>query len=439
MVATTLLVALALSALLADRIFERQQAADIAALLSRELERVTFLLESSTLGQDFLGESSQGLHLQFVGSDGRVIVPSGAPEPLPLATTTTPDTVEYLGARMMVRSAPWRLGTGTVIGTIRLGYDAEQALTSRERLRWALLLAGAVIALVSGVVGVWFVGRELRPLASLARQAAALDPAEPTLSFSPRQDEVGQVGSALVSAVDAIRQRQVSERERLAAIAHELAAPLSVVAGQLESLTEGGSEGHEAHTAALISARDAARELLHTSQDLLTLARGELGVEVQLEYVTLAAVARRIAAEYAGVRLAIDDEGAMLGSHQRLGQMVRNLVRNAVQAASAPAAVEVHVYRSGVRVMLAVTDDGPGLTPEVERRVFDTNFSQRRGGNGLGLPVVRMLAEAHSGSVSVAGNPGTGATFELSFPSLDAQLIEDDVPEDGVDASDREG
>src|SRR5690606_35856334 len=242
---------------------------------------------------------------------GRVIVPAGSPPALPLVEASAPATVEYLGARVMASSAPWRSAAGTVIGTVRLGYDAEQALTNRNRLRWALLVAGAVIAVLSGAAGVLIVGRELRPLGSLARQAAALDPADPSLTFSSRrQDEVGQVGSALVTAVDAIRQRQVSERERLAAIAHELAAPLSVVVGQLESLTEGGQDRalvaergldstdgcdckralvrDQAHDAALISARDAARELLYTSQDLLTLAGGELGVEVRLEHVTLA-------------------------------------------------------------------------------------------------------------------------------------------------------
>src|SRR5690606_9371094 len=95
---------------------------------------------------------------------------------------------------------------------------------------------------------------------------------------------------------------------------------------------------------------------------------------------------------------------------------------------STAAGVTIHVYRSQETVMLAVTDDCPGLTPEDQPKVFDVNFSQRQGGNGLGLPVVRMLAEAHSGSVSVTGKPGDGARFELSFPSLDAQLAEDEPP-----------
>src|SRR5690606_2152793 len=107
-------------------------------------------------------------------------------------------------------------------------------------------------------------------------------------------------------------------------------------------------------------------------------------------------------------------------------------------AASSAAGVTIHVYRSQETVMLAVSDDGPGLTPEDEHRVFDVNFSQRQGGNGLGLPVVRMLAEAHSGSVSVTGRPGEGARFELSFPSLDAQLAEDEPPDDEPDSGDHD-
>jgi two-component system sensor histidine kinase FlrB len=89
-------------------------------------------------------------------------------------------------------------------------------------------------------------------------------------------------------------------------------------------------------------------------------------------------------------------------------------------------------------VLLAVTDDGPGLSVDDQRRVFDADFSHRPGGNGLGLPVVRMLAETHSGTVSVTGNPGTGATFELSFPSLEAQLAEDDLAPEALDASDHD-
>ena len=422
LMAVILLVALALSALLVDRMFARQQRSDMTGLLQRELDRVTFLVESSTLGQDFLGESSQGLHLQFVTAGGAVVVPAGSPAPLPLAATTGSELVDYLGARVMVVAAPWRLPTGSVIGTVRLGYDAEAALADRSRLRQILLVSAAVIALVSGIVGLLVVGRELRPLAQLARQAARLDPADPKVEFSgPSRGEVGQVRDALTAAVAAIRERQQSERAGLAAIAHELAAPLSVVAGQLESLAARNPDP------AVTSARDASRELLYTSQDLLTLARGELALDVQLEQVELASVARRIVGEYRGVTLTVDDEGLLLGSPQRLGQMTRNLVRNAVQAASSPAVVSVRVYREGDEVRLAVSDDGHGLDEEALAHLFDVNFSRRAGGHGLGLPVVKALTEAHAGTVSVESSPGNGATFVLSFPTLEARLSDDDA------------
>ena len=419
--AAILLVALALSALLVDRLFARQQLADMTALLQRELDRVTFLVESSTLGQDFLGESSQGLHLQFVSAGGAVVVPADSPEPLPLPTLGT-ELVDYLGASVMVVTAPWRLPTGSVIGTVRLGYDAEVVLADRARLRQILLWSAAVIALVSGVVGVLMVGRELRPLAQLADQAARLDPADPRVEFTgTNRGEVGQVSDALTAAVAAIRERQQSERAGLAAIAHELAAPLSVVAGQLESLAARNPDP------AVTAARDAARELLYTSQDLLTLARGELAFDVQLEQVELASVARRIVAEYRDVELTVDDAGLVLGSPQRLGQTIRNLVRNAVQAATSPAAVSVRVSRTGDEVRLSVSDDGPGLEEEALTHIFDVNFSRRAGGHGLGLPVVKALTEAHAGSVSVESSPGRGATFVLSFPTLEARLSDDDA------------
>lgn len=421
LVMVALLVALVSSALLTVALFERHQLSELSALLARELDRVQALMSNPEIGASLLDDGVQFLTLQLVGRDDVVMIPEGSPEPLPV--TDSPSWVTWDYRPHLVASEPWIVGSGLVIGTVRLGYDASNALAVRSTLRTSLLWAAGVIALLSGALALIVLSRQLRPLTRLAEEAAALEPADPVLNLPPmRDDEVGRVGTALESAVNAIRQHRQEERDALAGVAHELAAPLTVVAGQLEALAA-NDDSRQLH-----AARDAARELLHTSQDLLTLARGELRMPLQLNVVALAQVAERVTAEYPGVHFAAEGAGLVLGSQERLAQIVRNLVRNAVQAASGAAGVSVTVAEGPEQVTLEVTDDGPGVDDETRAHMFDRHFTRRdsQGGSGLGLSVVRELVEAHGGQVEVLAAVGGGARFRVTLASLEADLGQGD-------------
>lgn len=420
----SLLVALAAMVVLSELLFERQQLAELEALLERELTRVERLLSEGGVGENLLDEDAGSLRLQFVTTGGVVVVPGPSEPAIPLTTGTA--TATYLGKPALVASMPWRVEGGPVAGTVRLAYDIESALATRSNLRSSLLIAGLAIAAITMTVSLLLVGRELRPLARLAQRAAALDPADPNLELEPvRDDEVGRVAAALQRAVEAIRSRKLEEREALAAVAHELAAPLTVVAAQLEALAERDDEPR------LRSARDAARELLHTSRDLLTLARGELNLPIDLEVVSLGSVASRVAGEYPGVTVesGTTGEDMVLGSEMRLAQVVRNLIRNAVQASGRPHGVNVRVGAEGNDVVLVVTDDGPGMDPKIAEVAFERNFTTKPDGrgHGLGLAVVKSIVEAHGGAIGLRSEAGNGLRVAVTLPTLESSLSNDGV------------
>ena len=417
LLASALLLALLAFAGLAGAVFAQIQDRELGQLLQRELTRVQTLLDQEAVGERFLDTPGQSMTLQFVTRGGQVAIPSGNPQALP--KEAAPTLVDRNGRTLMVASAPWKLASGTTLGTIRLGMDVTDALAARRTLRVSLVTSGLLIAVAAMLAGLLILGRTLRPLKQLAVQADALDPRDPHLTaVTDRRDEVGRVYDALRRALEAIRERQQAERDALAEVAHELAAPLSVVAGQLDALSESDDDPH------VRAARDAARELLYTSQDLLSLARGELERPVELEAVDLGGLARRVAHEYPGVEVAAEGKARVLASPLRLSQAVRNLVRNALQAASGPAGVRVRVVRDGSAVRLEVHDDGPGLDEEARRHVFERYYTRRRaaGGSGIGLAVVRAIVEAHDGSVAVRSTPGEGSVFSLVLPSLEAQI-----------------
>ncbi|MBX3140537.1 MAG: HAMP domain-containing histidine kinase [Trueperaceae bacterium] len=413
----SLLAALGASVLLSVALFERHQTRELTALLRRELQRVTALMADPTVGEHLLTAEFEHLNLQLVGPAGEVFVPEGDPEPIPLGN----GRAVWGGKDVVVASAPWILGGGVRLGTVRLSYDVSEALATRRALRSSLLIAAGLIALISAAIGLQLLRRQLRPLRRLAEEAAALDPSDPHLTLPHLPvDEVGEVGRALEGAVSAIRQRQQAERDALAGIAHELAAPLSVVAGQLEGLAAADPSPQ------IRAARDAARELLYTSQDLLTLARGELQVALEPSVVPLAEVAERVCAEYPGVVCDRPAAGLVLGSRERLAQAVRNLVRNAVQAATAPEQVVITVTETTGEVTLSVADDGPTLTDEASRRLFERNFTSKaaQGGSGIGLTIVKELVEMHGGRIVAEPIPGGGTRFTMTLPPLSAQLEE---------------
>jgi two-component system, OmpR family, sensor kinase len=417
LLATTLLLALLGFAALAGAVFAQIQDRDLAHVVQRELDRVEALLRQQAVGEAFLETTGKVMTLQFVTRSGTVVVPAGTPTPLPLEGS--PTVVQVGGRTLMVGSATWSSNAGSYLGTLRLGMDIGDDLAARRTLARSLVASGALIALIALLASLLILGRALHPLTRLAAQADALDPRDPQLTVvTRRHDEVGRVQEALQRALVAIRERHQAERDALAEVAHELAAPLSVVAGRLDALAE--REGDPQVQAA----RDAARELLYTSQDLLTLARGELERPFELRAMELAEVVRRVAREYPGVRVDVAGDTHVLGSPRRLGQVVRNLVRNGVQAATSPAGVTVAVADEGDSVRLTVRDDGPGLDDEALRRAFDRYYTRRSaaGGSGIGLTVVQAIVEAHGGEVTVDSAPGRGSAFTVVLPSLRAEI-----------------
>lgn len=426
LVAGSVLAGLAGFAVVVDVLFTRFQRDQIDALLVREAERAATLVAESRVGASFLGDDERASLLQFVDADNVVRLPVGGGPALPLATEPTRARRDD-GSEWLVTSVPWTLPSGLEVGTVRVGQSFEGVTEVRAALFRAILLGGGALALATTTLALWMLGRALAPLTTLVREAERIDPARPQLETrlvaSRRPDEIGALARTLESAVAAIRERQQAERDALAEVAHELAAPLSVVAGRLRGI-EARQPSPEVR-----AAREAADELLYTSRDLLAVARGELERGVEMEVVDLAELVRGVAAETPFVQVEAVPGQEVLGSPERLRQAVRNLLRNALAAGGEPSQVRAEVRSAGDVVEVAVLDRGPGLPPGEEETLFERHRSRRAGGTGLGLSVARTIADAHDGRLLARQREGGGAVFTLRLPSLASRL--DDAADAG--------
>ncbi|MER2567044.1 MAG: ATP-binding protein, partial [Myxococcaceae bacterium] len=219
-----------------------------------------------------------------------------------------------------------------------------------------------------------------------------------------------------------------------AGVAHDLNNLLGVAFSSL-AVIDAHKLGPDAD--ALADASTALERMRDISQQLLLLGRQRSGQHLRLD------LNDKVASTLALVRPSIPRSVSLVHSHQatpfvegdpvQLEQAVANLVINARDAVGRQGRIELQVDerllddvaarsvsggRPGRFARLRVSDDGPGIPLELQRRVFDPLFTTKPMGTGLGLAVVSRVVEQHRGFVSVQSEPGRGATFELYLPVL---------------------
>ena len=292
------------------------------------------------------------------------------------------------------------------------------------------VLGGALLALLAGLATA---RRAMEPITELTAAAREIERSrDPSLKVPHPEadDEVAELArtlDAMLFALDAARSETeatlVRQREFVADASHELRTPLTSVLANLELLEEElTGEQREAAASALRSSRRMRRLVA----DLLLLARADAGRVAPHQPVDLSEVVTHAAAELEP--LAGDHEisvsapaGATVdGARDELHRLVLNLMENALRHTDPGTAVEATVERRNGEIVLAVEDDGPGIPLEMREKVFERFYrgtGDRSGSSGLGLSIVRAVADSHRGSVRLEEPlDGRGARFVVRIP-----------------------
>ena len=224
-----------------------------------------------------------------------------------------------------------------------------------------------------------------------------------------------------------------SKNDFISTVNHELRTPLTAIRGFAELYRQGAVTGEEETKQLLARIEGESIRMGSLVEDLLLLARLDQAREMERLPVDIAKVTRDAiaSAQVAGpghpISLTGDvDELYTLGDQHRIHQVVANLLANARTHTPAGTAIAVSIAQSSDGVRIAVSDSGPGLSDEDQRRIFerfyraDSSRVRNDGeGSGLGLSIVDAVMRAHGGSVSVESTPGEGATFTLLFPGTE--------------------
>ncbi len=324
-----------------------------------------------------------------------------------------------------------RLGGNNVV----LGAGEPLATVTRAQrgVARAFVLAG-VLSLVLALIASYFAGaRVTAPLRRMASVAARVDGGdlEPRMELAPGSgEEVRVLADAFNRMLDRLAEAFAGQRAFVADASHELRTPLTVIRGQLELLaSDQAPSGDEVQRVERLVQEEVAR-VSRLVDDLLLLTQAEQLDFLRLESIEVDSFVLDL---WDGLSLTASrrfelgavPEGRLRADPDRLAQALRNLGRNAIEhTAQDTGLVRLEVSRAGAdSLRFTVIDDGPGIPDEERDRIFerfhrtDPGRSRAAGGAGLGLAIVRAIAEAHGGTVqAVSPNGRTGAQVELVLP-----------------------
>jgi heavy metal sensor kinase len=384
-----------------------------------------------------------GFAAQLVTSSGKVLVQTGVPpwaraQPLvdhlvitqALTGRAVYATASLGGTQYRVLVVSYQKGTDP--RALLVATSLARAGHAVRNLLVALLVAGAVGLVLAAGSGWWLARRALQPVARMTEEASLIGAGglSERIQIPQTADELGRLAQTLNGMLARLDRAVTQQRRFVADVSHELRTPLTVMRSEIDVSLASNALSEDARTV-LESTREEAQRMTGIVENLLTLARID---EEELHLIRRPCDLRELAEATAGelgsvaaqrgvtVRLT-GSRGPVEADSDRLKQVVRNLLDNAIRYSPHGGTVIVEITSHNGQAELAVRDEGPGIDPPDLEHVFerfyrgDPSHPPAGGGSGLGLAICREIAEAHGGGMSATSAAGQGSTFRLRLPA----------------------
>jgi two-component system sensor histidine kinase BaeS len=416
----------------------REQADDVAAALgsalNTETDAITAAQERQRLRQlAILGRvlDLDGFAVLTLDRRGRVLTTDELPSQLDVAMLDLAALRRGEDVGGHVRDLVWAAASVELpqqrTGVIVLSQEASPGLGQAARYFVLAAIASAAIGLLVAIVAGRRFTRPVRAASEATTRIAAGELATRLPDPAPdRHDELAELSRNVNSMAASLERSRALEQQFLLSVSHDLRTPLTSIRGYAEALGDGTVD--TAKSASVI--RSEARRLERLVADLLDLAKLQAATfSLQADRVDLNQLAivsgegfEPDAAER-GVALGVQPWPAALvvrADHDRLAQVLANLIENALKYATST--VHVATGADGEWGVLTVRDDGPGIDPSDLPHVFERLYVARRqtaraeSSSGLGLAIVHQLVTAMGGQVWVTSEVGAGTTFGMRLP-----------------------
>jgi signal transduction histidine kinase len=318
-----------------------------------------------------------------------------------------------------------RIVAGEPLGQVQA---AESGISRTFLIAGSLALAAAIAA------GVLVAQHSTRPLRRMASAAGAVDAGDLSTRMEPEGPvEARRLAESFNHMLDRLEEAFARQRAFTSDASHELRTPLTAIRGQIEVLSRSrhSASPEEVEATAAVVTREVDR-MQRLVDDMLLLAQADEGLAHDPGPTPVGAL---LADAVDGIAAGLDRKlevapapgGTVVVDHDRIVQVIRNLLRNAVEHTEPGG--EIHVAcdpAANGTLRVSVYDDGPGIPASERERVFvrfhrvESSRDRRTGGTGLGLAIARAIIEAHGGRIWADAAPGGGARITFELPDYDA-------------------
>lgn len=420
----------------------------LALTLDRQLQlRAQDLAALSQQPRASLARGSSSRFVERGESYAQLLVPGGrvidATRPLGLKPVLTPDEVRSAMGRPLYVDKPAVAGlneSSRVLATrvrrngrplvLAVGSTLQNNAETLASFRNELLIAGPIALILASGIGYLLAGISLRPVESMRRRAAAVSADTPgqRLPVPPTGDELERLGETLNHMLSRLEDALAREREFVADAGHELRTPLALLRTELELALRQAQTPEELREAVSRASFETER-LSQLAEDLLLIARADRGrLPLRIETVDVDTL-------FESVKTRFDWRARELGKSLtprpvpglsveadtlRLEQAVGNLIDNALRHGGKE--ILLSALRLDGRIELHVRDNGSGLPGDFVARAFDRfarpDAARAGAGAGLGLSIVKTIADSHGGAANIANTEHGGTDAWISLPSL---------------------
>jgi heavy metal sensor kinase len=381
------------------------------------------------------GSESNSFYYVVWGPDGKELARSDAaprdvPLPAAVGAAQAPPEPQIRGVyRELFRAAP---GGAVVL----VGRSIAEELAGLRRLAWELAGAGGVVLLLGLTGGWWVATRAIQPIEDISATAVKIAAGDLSqrISAADTDSELGRLAAVLNSTFARLDAAFAQQQQFTSDAAHELRTPITVMLAQTQTVLN-RERGAAEYRATIETCQRAAQRMRKLTEALLELARLDAGQETLKrvpfdlsrtvsdcgELMAPLAEARRLKVHCAVPAL------PCVGDPERMGQVITNLLGNAIEYSQESGEVRITGERQSGSVILSVSNTGPGIAAEDLPRIFERFYraDKARSGNGghtgLGLAISKAIVEAHGGSLEAASRPGAGATFTIRLPGQTAK------------------
>ncbi len=309
---------------------------------------------------------------------------------------------------------------------------AEQDKQFAERIKKLIMMVAVVMLTVSILITFPITNYLVKPIKAINKATKNAAAGDYTFRTNiKRQDELGQLANNFNRLAETLQSNAAIQKKQMADIAHELRTPIAVVMAELEAIQDGI---HQADSESISTMHGQISSLKNLVDDLHQLSLSDLGtLRYQMQRMDLLPLVKQVlaaftlAAEQKSLNMKIEtvgDEFWLNGDHNRLHQLLNNLIHNAISYTDEGGKIKVIISHDKKNILLKVSDSEPTLTAEEMRLIFDRLYrkeqsrNKKTGGSGLGLAIAKNIVLAHQGTIQAEPSDLGGVTMKITIPGI---------------------